>query len=144
MSAHPDRLGVLVTHAYLNDNDRRCDHTDTEYPRSVNLHEYETPGVNDGEGLWRELWRELWRNHRFVMTINGRVPGDGPDSMTSETDTGTRCHQMLVNYQIRVLGGEAYTRFLELLPDGCSPPDASRRNSRRRQLVAAPRSGPRR
>ena len=31
---------------------------------------------------------------------------------------GTRCHQMLVNWQMVQQGGEANLRLLELLPDG--------------------------
>ena len=39
MAQHPDRLGILVTHAYLNNNNRRYDHTDIEHPQDFNPHE---------------------------------------------------------------------------------------------------------
>ncbi len=115
MAQHPDRLGILVTHAYLNNNNRRYDHTDIEHPQDFNPHEYKTPGgVNDGE----ELWNKLVRRHHFVLTLNGHVLGDGTGYLESTTDRGSVVHQMLANYQMRELGGEGYLRLLELLPDG--------------------------
>jgi hypothetical protein len=114
MSRYPDREGVLVTHAYLNNNDRRYDHTDTDYPQDYNPHEYKTPDVNDGE----ELWQKLVKRHRFVMTLNGHVLGDGTGFLESKTDVGNTCHQVLANYQMRELGGEAYLRVLEFLANG--------------------------
>ena len=115
MHEHPDRLGILVTHAYLNNNDRRYDHTDTVHSQAFNPHNYEMPGsVNDGE----ELWQKLVRHHRFVMTLSGHVLGDGTGYLASRTDLGNTCHQMLSNYQMRAMGGEGYLRLLELHPDG--------------------------
>jgi len=115
MTAHPDRLGILVTHAYLNNNDLRYDHTDDENPQQFNPHHYPTPGsINDGE----ELWQKLVRHHRFVMTLNGHVLGDGTGYLASVNDHGRVVHQMLSNYQMRDVGGEGYMRLLELMPDG--------------------------
>ena len=115
MAEHAHRDGIFVTHAYLNHNDRRYDHTATQYDQSFNPHEYRTPGgVNDGE----ELWQKLIRHHRFVMTLNGHVLADGVGYLISTTDRGNPCHQMLSNYQFRAQGGEGYMRILEFLPDG--------------------------
>ncbi len=115
MAANPGHLGILVTHAYMNNNDRRYDHTDKAHPQHYNPHEYRTPGgVNDGE----ELWQKLVRKHDFVMTLNGHVLGDGTGYLASTSDKGRTVHQMLANYQFRTLGGEAYLRLLEFLPDG--------------------------
>lgn len=115
MRDHADREGILVTHAYLNNDDRRYDHTDTAHAQEYNPHYYATPGgVNDGE----ELWQKLVRRHRFTMTLNGHVLGDGLGYLASITDQGNVCHQMLSNYQFRQLGGEGYLRLLEFLPDG--------------------------
>lgn len=109
MDQHPDRLGIMITHAFLNNNNRRYDHTDSEHPQDYNPHEYATPGVNDGE----EIWQKLITKHPFVLTINGHVLGDGAGYKKSQTESGTTCHQILVNYQMRKLGGEAYLRLLE-------------------------------
>jgi 3',5'-cyclic AMP phosphodiesterase CpdA len=114
MERYPERDGILITHAYLNNDNLRYDHTDTRHPQEFNPHEYATPGVNDGE----ELWQKLVRHHGFVMVLNGHVLGDGLGYLASTTDVGTTCHQMLSNYQFRDLGGEDYMRLLEFLPDG--------------------------
>ena len=104
-----------MTHAYLNNNSHRYDHTDTSRPQHYNPHQYRTPGgVNDGE----ELWQKLVRKHRFIITLNGHVLGDGTGYRTDRTDRGNTCHQILANYQMRELGGEAYLRLLEFRPDG--------------------------
>ena len=114
MSKHADRLGIFVTHAYLNNNDRRYDHTDKVNPQHYNPHEYRTPGgVHDGE----ELWQKLVRRHDFAFTLNGHVLGDGTGYLASRNDGGRTTHQILANYQMRTLGGESYLRLLEFLPD---------------------------
>ncbi len=115
MDRYPDRDGILITHAYMNNDDRRYDWADQGHPQDFDPHAYGTPGgVNDGE----ELWQKLVRHHRFVMTLNGHVLGDGTGYLASVTDKGNTCHQMLSNYQFRNLGGEGYMRLLEFLHDG--------------------------
>lgn len=115
MLDHPDRDGIFVTHAHLNYTNLRYDHTDTQHDQSYNPHEYATPGgVNDGE----ELWQKLLRHHRFVMALNGHVLKEGTGYLVSETDVGSRCHQMLSNYQTLDMGGQGWMRILEFLPDG--------------------------
>ena len=114
MNNNSDRYGILVTHAYLNNDDLRYDYTDTAHPQDFDPHFYATPGVNDGE----ELWQKLVRKHSFIMVLNGHVLGDGTGYLASTTDTGITCHQMLSNYQFRNLGGEDYMRLLEFQPDG--------------------------
>ena len=114
MDNNPDRYGIMLTHAYLNNNDLRYDITDTAHPQDFDPHYYATPGVNDGE----ELWQKLVRKHPFIMVLNGHVLGDGTGYLASKTDTGITCHQMLSNYQFRDLGGEDYLRLVEVQPDG--------------------------
>jgi hypothetical protein len=115
MDMHPERDGILITHAYMNNNDRRYDWADQAHPQDFDPHAYGTPGgVNDGE----ELWQKLVRKHRFVFTLNGHVLGDGTGYMASVTDLGNTCHQILSNYQFRNLGGEGYLRLMEFLRDG--------------------------
>ncbi|QDV71296.1 Calcineurin-like phosphoesterase [Rosistilla carotiformis] len=115
MTKHPDHKGILVTHAYLFSNSRRYDATDKVNPNHWNPHHYRTPGgVNDGQ----ELWDKLVRKHNFVFTFNGHVLNDGTGYRADPNDTGQLVHQMLANYQMRELGGEAYLRLLEFDPDG--------------------------
>jgi hypothetical protein len=114
MAQNPRRYGILVTHAYLNWNDKRYDHTDTVNPQDFNPYQYGTAGgVNDGE----QLWQKLVRKHAFIMTLNGHVLGDGTGYLASVTDKGNICHQMMSNYQFRQLGGEGYMRLLEFEED---------------------------
>ena len=114
MDNNPDRYGIMITHAYLNNDDLRYDITDAAHPQDFDPHNYATPGVNDGE----ELWQKLVRKHSFIMVLNGHVLGDGTGYLASKTDTGITCQQMLSNYQFRDLGGEGYMRLLEFKPDG--------------------------
>ncbi len=115
LNQHPNRKAILVTHAYMNNNDYRYDITDTTRPQDYNPHRYSTPGgVNDGE----ELWQKLVKKHNFVMTVNGHVLGDGTGYRVDNNDAGQPVHQMLSNYQFRTLGGEGYLRVLEFQPDG--------------------------
>jgi 3',5'-cyclic AMP phosphodiesterase CpdA len=114
MAQNPHRYGILVTHAYLNNNDRRYDITDTAHPQDFNPHQYGTAGgVNDGE----EMWQKLVRKHAFVMTLNGHVLGDGTGYLASVTDKGNTCHQIMSNYQFRALGGEGYMRVMSFQDD---------------------------
>ena len=109
----PDRLAILVTHSYLNDDGRRDDFADRQHPQRFNPHHYRTPGgLNDGE----ELWQKLVRRHRFVLVLSGHALGDGTGYLASRTDAGTTCHQVLANYQMRHMGGGGYLRLLEFLP----------------------------
>jgi hypothetical protein len=113
-SANPRRYGILTTHAYMNNNDRRYDVTDTAHPQDYNPHHYGTAGgVNDGE----ELWQKLVRKHAFVLTLNGHVLGDGTGYLASVTDKGNTCHQIMSNYQFRTLGGEGYLRVMSFQQD---------------------------
>ncbi|MBN1514848.1 MAG: metallophosphoesterase [Phycisphaerae bacterium] len=115
MSRHPDHSGILITHAFVNNNDRRYDITDTEHPQDYNPHQYRTPGSkNDGQ----QLWDKLVRKHNFALVLNGHVLGDGTGYVATKNDRGRTVHQILSNYQMRELGGEAYLRLLEFDPDG--------------------------
>lgn len=113
MEQNPGRLGILVTHAYLDHDDRRFDHNDVTQLYSP--HDYKTPGEkNDGE----ELWQKLVRKHDFVLTLNGHVLDDGTGYLASVNDQGRTVHQLMSNFQFRELGGEGYMRLLEFRPDG--------------------------
>ncbi len=114
MQAHPDRYGILITHAYMNYNNQRYDQN-SDYPQAHNPHNYSTPGpVNDGE----ELWNKLVKKHKFVFTFNGHVLGDGTGYKKSITQKGNACHQVLTNYQMRSAGGEGYLKIVEFDNDG--------------------------
>jgi Calcineurin-like phosphoesterase len=114
MRENAGRLGILVTHAYLNQDGRRDDISDRRFPQPFNPHNYATPGqTNDGQ----QLWDKLVRRHPFILVLNGHALGDGTGYLVSTTDGGTQCHQLLSNYQMNHLGGAGYLRLLEFLPD---------------------------
>ncbi|MCW1921759.1 metallophosphoesterase [Luteolibacter arcticus] len=116
LAQHPDKKAILVTHAFMNNNDLRYDHTDPVNPQAYNPHAYNTPGgVNDGE----QLWQKLVKKHNFVLTVNGHVLGDGTGFRTDANTAGQQVHQMLANYQfLSPLGGNGYLRLLIVNPDG--------------------------
>ncbi|RYD30991.1 MAG: hypothetical protein EOP87_15575, partial [Verrucomicrobiaceae bacterium] len=115
LDQHPDRTAILLTHAYMNNNDFRYDHLDTTRPQTYNPHDYSTPGLkNDGQ----QLWDKLVKKNNFAFTFNGHVLGDGTGFRIDNNDGGKPVAQMLANYQMRNLGGESYLRILEFQPDG--------------------------
>lgn len=113
MKAHPDHIGILVTHAYMFSDSTRYDWSKGR--QSWNPHGYATPGTkNDGE----QLWQKLVSKHRFAMTLNGHVLNDGTGFLVSRDDRGRDVPQILANYQMRAMGGSGYLRVLEFQPDG--------------------------
>ncbi|MCK4874110.1 MAG: metallophosphoesterase [Phycisphaerales bacterium] len=115
---HPDRDAILVTHAYLYDDDTRYDRANRP-DQHWSPYAYGTAdlpaGTNDGEDLWRKL---VSRHPRMRFTFNGHVLGDGQGRLSTPGEHGNVVHQMLVNYQMREQGGEGYLRLVEFLPDG--------------------------
>ena len=118
LAKYPQRKAILITHVYLYNDSTRYDYAKKGKSQSWSPHErgaYNAgDDVNDGE----ELWQKLVRKNDFALTFNGHVLGSGLGFLSSKNDRGKTMHQMLVNYQTRKLGGEAYLRILEFLPDG--------------------------
>jgi hypothetical protein len=118
LSEHPNRFGILVTHAYM-----YCD--DTRYDERIRPDQKWSPykygtakdpaGTNDGEELWQKL---VSKHPHMVLTLNGHVLEDGLGRLSSTGAHGNIVHQMLVNYQMNPEGGEGFLRLLEFLPDG--------------------------
>jgi 3',5'-cyclic AMP phosphodiesterase CpdA len=114
MDDHPDRTGILITHAYLYNDSTRYDWKKYGAKQSWNPYAYNTPKpVNDGE----DLWQKLVRKHNFAFALNGHVLDNGTGYLASKNDAGKTVHQILQNYQMRELGGEGYLRLYEFLPD---------------------------
>lgn len=117
LAKYPKRKAILATHAYLYSDSTRYDFAVKKETQTWNPHTYATGSpANDGE----ELWQKLVRKHNFAFTFNGHVCNTSNCSgfLASKNDLGTTTFQMLVDYQARPLGGEAYLRILEFLPDG--------------------------
>ena len=115
LSKFANRRAIIATHAYLYDDSTRYDWHEKGQEQKWNPHAYDTAGgVNDGE----EMWNKLVKKHKNVfMVINGHVLHDGLGFLVSTSDQGNTVNQMLVNFQMKPLGGESWLRLLEFLPD---------------------------
>lgn len=111
---YPDRLGMLVTHAYLFRDNVRYDHRQGKQRASP--HGFAGEG-NDGEQIWQKLVR---KHPGMMVVISGHVRTGGPTGsyLPSVGDHGNTVHQMMTNYQKLPGGGAGYLRLLEFLPDG--------------------------
>jgi hypothetical protein len=110
LDAHPSRLGIVVTHAYLFRSNVRYDHTAGQKQRA-SPHDW----GNDGEQLWQKLVRRH-ANMRFVFS--GHVATGGIGYLASKGDHGNTVHQLMVDYESMRGGGSGYLRLIEFLPDG--------------------------
>lgn len=119
LAQHVERRAILITHAYLYDDDTRYHWAAKGSTQLWSPYAYgsaaDPDGTNDGEDLWQKLVKV---SPSFALVINGHVLNDGLGRLSSTNDVGGVVHQMLVNYQMQALGGEAYLRLLEFLPDG--------------------------
>lgn len=110
---HEDRLAIIITHAYMFDDDTRMDHTQGDYNGSP--YNYGTANLPGGTHDGGDLWRELVSQHpNAVMVMSGHITGEG--RLSSPTMYGNVVHQMLIDYQGRPEGGAGYLRLIELFP----------------------------
>ena len=119
LDAHPNRRVILDTHAYVYYDDTRYDWASKGATQRWSPYAYGTAtdadGTNDAEDLWRKL---IKGRPNFVLVVSGHVLEDGLGRLSSTNDFGQVVHQMLVNYQMKTLGGEGFLRLVEFLPDG--------------------------
>jgi hypothetical protein len=120
VAERPDHLAMLVTHAYMYNDDTRYDWAEKGSTQSWNPHSYgvaKLPGetANDGQQLWDKL---VSRHENFRFAFNGHVLGDGTGFQSSTGKHGNVVHQMLANYQFNTEGGQGDMRFLEFKADG--------------------------
>jgi hypothetical protein len=120
VARHRNREAILVTHAFVYDDDTRYDWKKFGEKQTWNPHDYGVAksgndDVTDGEELWQQL---VSRHENFIFTINGHVLHDGLGRLQSGTPGGRQVHQMLVNFQMRPRGGDGWLRLLECRPDG--------------------------
>jgi len=116
LAKYADRRAIVFTHAYLYSDSTRYDWARKGRKQAWNPYlDNVVGGVNDGE----EIWQKLVRKHaNVVLVANGHVLNDGLGFQVSKADDGHRVNEMLVNYQMKPLGGEGWLRLLEFLPDG--------------------------
>lgn len=118
LKAHPDRIGIIVTHAYMYSDETRYDWNTHGKAQAWNPHTYGTSndpgGCNDGEEIWKALVRA---NPNVGLVLSGHVLNDGAGRCASQGDKGNTVHQILANYQMLPEGGQGYLRLIEILPD---------------------------
>lgn len=119
LSAHRDIPTILLTHAYLYDDDTRYD-IETRPDQRWSFHRYgvaDLPGgVNDGEALFQKLVR---RHSQIDFVFCGHVLGDGVSRLTSTQDGGGLVHELLADYQepFAATGGGGFLRVVTFHPD---------------------------
>ena len=109
LTRNPDRLAILITHAYLFRNNTRYDHTKGKQRASPH------GWGNDGEELWQKL---VCRHRNMMIVLSGHVSTGGLGYLASQGNHGNTVHQMMVDYEKMRGGGQAFMRLLEFLPDG--------------------------
>ena len=98
---------ILVTHAYMYDDDTRLGPGDRWSPKKSD------PGWNDGEDIWKKL---VSRRDNVFMVLSGHVKGDGTGLLISRSNDGAPVIQMLANYQFLEHGGQGWLRILHFQP----------------------------
>jgi hypothetical protein len=111
---HADLPAIVVTHAYLYSDDTRYDHARAPY-QEYNPHDLPLEGgSNDGEEMWQKL---ISRHSNVRFVLSGHVTADdGTGRLTSTRADGTRCHQLLADYQVFGEGGDGFLRLMRFDP----------------------------
>lgn len=113
-ASFPDRLAIVVTHAYLYCDGTRYDHKHRP-KQHWGPHRYRTSyrksNINDGEQIWQKFIR---KHGNIVMTLSGHVLAKGVAHLESRGDFGNTVHQVLANYQMKQEGGMGFLRILEI------------------------------
>ncbi|SEK27893.1 metallophosphoesterase [Parapedobacter koreensis] len=116
VSDHPKHRVILLTHAYLYNDDTHMSAERHHQWLARNYGVGKTAGedtVNDGQEIWDKLVKRH-ANMRFVF--NGHVLGDGTGKLVSTGEHGNKVYQMLANYQTGVdnseNGGNGFLRLV--------------------------------
>ncbi|MGD9128274.1 MAG: dockerin type I domain-containing protein [Planctomycetia bacterium] len=119
-----DHSAMVVTHAYLCNNDTRYDWDLYGSSQVANPHGYTNLGsdVHDGQEMWEDVVGVV---KNFEMLHCGHVIGeansddDGVGYLASTGTEGNTVFQMLFNAQhVGGNGGDGWMRLLEFQPDG--------------------------
>jgi hypothetical protein len=119
VARHSDHHAILLTHAYLYNDNTRYDWVKNK-SQIGGVGHYEISrnpeGANDGEQMWRKL---VSQQKNFLFTFSGHALGDGAGYLASKGKYGNEVHQIMANYQAGVNGGNwpGYLRILEFQPD---------------------------
>jgi hypothetical protein len=120
-----DHTVVLLTHAYLYNDNRRYDWLEQGAVQENSPHQYTGTLASDFDG--QQLWDGLVAPHAgFAFTFSGHVIGDKANvaqgegylrSEVAEPMPAHVVHQFLFNTQILANGGNGWLMLVEFLPD---------------------------
>ncbi len=108
---------IVLTHAYLYNDDRRYDWADLGPAQAWNPHSYvgtAWPLVTDGEELWQTV---LAGRANVDLVVSGHVAVDGVGRATEVGPGGHLVHQVLQDYQGDDMGGAGYLRIFRFFGD---------------------------
>ncbi len=93
LKSHPDRIGIMTTHGYLNESAQRT-----------------VSGCTNTQYLWDGL---AVPNPNLHFMLSGHVHDE---SRRTDVVNGHPVFQMLADYQDRAIGGEGWLRILRFVP----------------------------
>ncbi len=111
VAAYPNHQAILLTHAYLNKDGKRYDHTkkgQTAPPHHYPCFKSEA-GCNDGQMMWEKL---VSKHPNFAMVFCGHVCTAARLGSTGQN--GNQVNQFLVDYQNHPNGGDSWLRLCQL------------------------------
>jgi len=111
---HPHHRIIMVTHAYMYDDDTRLGDGDSWNPNTyVYCKDYDCT-CNDGE----ELWTHFVKRHKaMTFVFSGHVLRAGTGRRVDAGDNGNLVYQMLANYQMITNGGNGFLRIVKCFPE---------------------------
>lgn len=96
LAAHPTRIGIVSTHAYLDAEGRRYDHQDaSEQPFCPYEYGVASVDANDGEELFAGA---IAPSPNARLVFSGHVPNGFAHSV-DVNDAGAEVHQVMADYQ---------------------------------------------
>ena len=113
LTQYRNRIGVIITHAYMNHDDTRLSPGDTYNPHYYKDTYGWQRSVNDGEEMWNKLVKQ---NTNVRLVFSGHILNDGAGRMADRNNDGKEVYQMLSNYQEQYGGGGGYMRIVTFSP----------------------------
>lgn len=115
---HPDHSIILVTHAYLDPRtNMRLPFTGGYGNKPASAATNTTPGETADLNFGVQIWDKLASQHaNVVMVLCGHACYT--NHTTSKGKSGNVVHEVVVDYQRDVNGGNGWMRLLQFLPDG--------------------------
>lgn len=115
---HPNHKVIIVTHAYLFEDDTLHDGEDWWLPQNYGIGEDEDDEApNDGGQLWEKL---VSRHENIKMVFSGHILKSGVGTLVNKGEKGNEVYQMLANYQKGVEGsengGNGFLRIIKVDP----------------------------